>query len=725
MGHAADTLRGVCHTAKNAKCYFIAGNVFNMSDQPQLFPAIHTVPTYCQYAEGPCDQNFATAIKSHALFLYPTEPGTIAAAIESTVAGLNLVASDKRWLTWRHLAITGQIIFCEVCKALRFTSIAIADVTTLNFNVLFEIGFALGLGVPVLPIRDTSYVRDKKVFDELGILDTFGYLDFQNSQELQAGILDRQTISPLGLQRPPLNSAQPLYVVKSPVENDGMVKVMSIVKKSALKFRTFDAKEVTRISLHEAYKQVMSSRAVIFHLLSPERGQAVHNARCAFMAGIAMDSQRHVLMLQEGDAKHAIDFRDVVKPYTKASQILDLMTPLIASVIEEMQTSIFVPTTLRLKPLEKIDLGDLAAENEIKALEGYFVPTAQFQEVKRGHARLVVGRKGAGKTAIFYGVRSTYRPSRAHLVLDLKPEGHQFTKLRESVMKEMSEGVQQHLLTAFWNYLLVMELAHQVVHHETSFKYRDPKLREAFDNIVALYGEEEDTEQADFSERLLRLVGQIGERRKATAGTPSSTADITQLIHSKDIRKLNDALTEYFSLSRRDVWLLFDNLDKGWPVRAAQPEDILLLRCLLEATRKLQRQFESRSVELHSVVFIRNDIYEHLIMEPADRGKDTPVILDWNDPELFKDILRRRIGQSAGLPEMTFDELWALFFDLHVKGQSSFDYILSRTLMRPREVIRFVRECVNVAINRNRERVTEEDIQHAEMAYSEDALGTL
>ena len=692
------------------------------SIQLPLLLDITTPPSYCQYAEGICDQNFGTAIRSDALFLYGSEPEAIANPIESAVQHLRIIAGDKRWVTWKDLGVSGQIIFCEICKAIRFTRLVIADVTTLNFNLIFEIGFALGLGVPILPIRDTSYLRDKKVFDELGILDTFGYFDFQNSHELQAGILERQNIPALGLQRPSLNTAQPIYVVKSPIENDGMVKIMSIVKKSALKFRTFDSREVSRISLHEAYKQVMSSRALILHLLSQERDEVAHNARCAFMAGMGMAAQKHVLMLQEGETRQALDFRDVIKPYTKASQILDLMTPLMRGVIEELQINKFIPTTLPLKPLEKIDLGDLAAENEIRALETYFVPTAQFQEVKRGHARLVVGRKGAGKTAIFYGVRSTYRPSRSHLVLDLKPEGHQFTKLRESVMVGITEGVRQHVLTAFWNYLLLMELAHQIVHHETGIQYRDAKLKLAFENVVAAYGEDEGAEQADFSERLLKLVSQIEDRRKATLPLPSSTGEITQLIHIRDIRKLNDALTAYFSLTRRDIWLLFDNLDKGWPVRAARSEDILLLRCLLEATRKLQRQFESRAVELHAVVFIRNDIYEHLIMEPADRGKDTSVILDWNDPEVFQDILRRRIGQSTGLQDMSFDDLWALFFDLQVQGQSSFHYILGRTLMRPREVIRFVRECINVAINRNHDRVSENDILHAESSCSEDAL---
>lgn len=60
----------------------------------------------------------------------------------------------------------------------------------------------------------------------------------------------------------------------------------------------------------------------------------------------------------------------------------------------------------------------------------------------------MVGRKGAGKTPIFYGVRAAYKPSKSHLVLDLKPEGHQFTKLREVVLNELSPGLQQHVLTA-------------------------------------------------------------------------------------------------------------------------------------------------------------------------------------------------------------------------------------------------------------------------------------
>ena len=694
-----------------------------MTDNGQLLliPDSSLRPAFCQYAEGPCDQDFATALNSDSLFLYPSSPESVAHTIENAAQRLRQIAGDRRWNTWRNLNIPGQIIFCEVCKAIRFSKLVVADITTLNFNLLFEIGFALGVGVPIMPIRDTSNTRDAKDFEELGLFDTLGYFDYSNAGQLADAVLARGATVPMTLQKPGLNTEQPMYVVKAPVENDGMIKLMSVLKKSRLRFRTFDAKEVARISVHEAYKQTLSSRAVILHLLSPHtRGADVHNARCAFIAGLAMASDRRVVMIQQGDFYQPIDYRDVVVTYSRLAQLQELLIPILGDVIDEIQTTRFVPTALRLTPLQKIDLGDLAAENEIRALDSYFVPTAQYQEAKRGHARLVVGRKGSGKTALFYSLRSTFRPIRSNLVLDLKPEGHQLIKLREAVLANLPAGVQQHVLTAFWNYLLVMELAHQITHHEATFAYRDIRFQETFKRIAELYQDDDATEQGDFSERLLNLVNRIVDQHSHLQ-TLSTTAEITQLIHAKPIRELNDAIAEHLSLARRTVWLLFDNLDKGWPIQHVRAEDILLLRSLLEATRKLQRQYSSRNVDVASVVFIRNDIYQHLILEPADRGKETPAILDWNDAELLKDVVTRRIAQSTEV-ELNFDEIWATFFTPHVRGEDSFQYVLNRTQMRPREVLRFVRECIDTAINRRREKVSEEDILQAEKSYSADAL---
>jgi hypothetical protein len=217
-------------------------------------------------------------------------------------------------------------------------------------------------------------------------------------------------------------------------------------------------------------------------------------------------------------------------------------------------------------------------------------------------------------------------------------------------------------------------------------------------------------------------VDGIVRRRESLGKMATATSDVRALIYSRDIRSLNDSISRYLGASRKDViWLLFDNLDKGWPVLDVRPEDVAIIRSLLEATRKLQRQFANRAVELHSIVFLRNDIYDHLILDPADRGKENPVILDWNDAEALKEMLRRRIALSTELEE-SFEELWGLFFASHVLGEESFSYILSRTLMRPRELLHFVRECITVAINRGHDQVAEQDISYAEQSYSDDAL---
>lgn len=675
----------------------------------------------CEYAGGECDQNAsATVVSADGFVVYPSEPEFISSTIEQAVKSLKSNASDLVVNTWRSMHISGQIIFCEICKSLRASRAAIADVTTLNFNVLFEIGYALGLGLTVMPVRDTTVVRDTKDFDELGILDVLGYIDFQNSVDLAAALPEALRRARPVSTHVSVNFEQPLFFVKSHIHSEGVVKLLSALKKSGIKFRTFDPRETSRLSLHDALKQVNSSLGVVAHLVSQDRrGASAHNGRSALLCGLAMAAGKRVLMLQEGEFRQPIDYRDIIASYSDPAKVPSLVVPFIKRLVDALQPSRFVPTVLPLTPLEMIDLGDLAAENEISALRSYFVATAQYNEARRGHGRLVVGRKGAGKTAIFYSVRNAFWNSRSHLVLDLKPEGHQFTKLREAVLTPLSRGMQEHVLTAFWSYLLLMEIALKIVREEKQHASRNPERAALYEAVQKAAGIDLDFEQGDFSERLLTLVDSIVARRGCMEDI-LRTENVTELIYASDVRLLQETVAAFLQ-SKEGVWLLIDNLDKGWPVGGAQPEDILLLRCLLEATRKLQRQLERRDVEFRCIVFIRNDVFDHLLSGTPDKGKDTAILLQWTDAEAFKEVLRRRIVASTGHDDI-FERLWATYFDTHVRGEDSFTYMLSRTLLRPRDLLRFVRQCVNVAVNRGHPKVTEDDILTAEKAYSDDQL---
>ena len=166
--------------------------------------------------------------------------------------------------------------------------------------------------------------------------------------------------------------------------------------------------------------------------------------------------------------------------------------------------------------LSVLDLGDVAAENEIRGLRGYFVRTGRFQQVRRGHAQLVIGRKGAGKTAMFYGLREAVQRGKEVLVLDMKPEGHQFTRLREAVLSELTSGQQEYTIAAFWTYLLSAEVAHKILNFppELLAAERDPDRYRAYKALEDAYLAHGLASGDDFPQRLLRQIDRISEIRE-------------------------------------------------------------------------------------------------------------------------------------------------------------------------------------------------------------------
>ena len=684
-------------------------------------------PSFCQYTGGACDQSFHGLPDRAAFFIYPSTPPLLAQTVRDAVRSLQQYSAQDNWITWEDLPISGQIIFCQICKVMRSSRLVVANITTLNFNVLFEIGYALGLGKPVLPVRDTTYEKDKKLFDEIGVFDALGYSDFANSVDLAGIVRSRRGIQPVVQQTPDRNRAQPIFHLRAPVESNGSIRIFSELKKSSCPFRTFDPRETPRLSLHEAIKQVHSSTAVVAHLMDPERtGATAHNARCAFVCGLAMAAEKFVLMLQEGGVSHPIDYRDVVVPYEDTSVIPIAISKIVRATAELVYNAPIISTKRDEKLLEHLDLGDVAAENEIQALSSlYFIKTPQFIQARQGHARLVIGRKGAGKTALFYGLRKAVSGGRGKIILDLKPEGHQFVKLREVVLARLSEGVQQHTLTAFWQYLLVLEVARKVIEREALTAWRDPEALQDFNELKRQYeAHAADGMEGDFSERLMALVNRLVD---SVAGKPDESltaTSLTAMIYKGDISVLTEIVIKRQAASG-DLWVLFDNIDKGFPTHGLTKEDVLIVRGLLDASRKLQRELQKNKVDCNSVVFIRRDVYDLLVENTPDRGKESHVDLDWSDEELMKELILRRIQASA--PEMkgSFADVWNRLFDPHVGGESSFRYILHRTLLRPRDLLNFVRKAVQVAASRARDRVREEDICIAEGEYSEDMFNEL
>ena len=576
--------------------------------------------------------------------------------------------------------------------------------------------------MPVIPIRDTNFQADRRAFEELGLLDALGYVDFANSDELREKLLERLPGTALAPVPAHDFRESPIYVLKGPIETEGAIQMMSALKKSGIHFRTYDPVETPRLSLHEARRQIAGSRGVIANLLEPARAKAPqHNAQSALICGLALAQQKAVTMVQEGTIVQPVDYRDIVQTYTNPNNISGLLQPTLRRTLESLQ-EVSTGSGKQANLLQTIDLGDVAAENEISGLREYFVVTGQAIQAKQGHARLVVGRKGSGKTAVFYDVRNSIERGNDRLILDLKPEGHQFTKLRELVLDRLGPGMQEHTMVAFWNYILLGEIARKALDQDARVATRDPGRYEIYKRLSDIYLQHDPGGDFDFSQRLLMQVDRIS-RTLGSTPVDQVGARLTQAIYSGSFRELSEAVSDYLK-TKENVWLLVDNLDKGWPVRGTSPIDILIVRSLLNATRKLQHQLEANDVQFECLVFLRSDIYEHLLEDTPDKGKDTAIRLDWEDKEVFAEIVRRRL-QSSGELRGSFREIWPNICSPLIDGQDSFAYMLDRTLMRPRDLLQFLRSAMHIAMNRGHARIEEDDLIQAERSYSEDLLLTM
>jgi hypothetical protein len=652
---------------------------------------------------------------------YSSEPRDLGQGVESALKKLHSEAANLT--PWSELPIAGRFVATEVRKRISESDYLVADITTLNFNVAYEIGFAIGKRKGLLLVCHSAYASGLNI-EEFGIFDSLGYHQYENSDELANLLRSQSPGVPIESALSQLNNKAPVYLLEAKHKTDSVVRITSRVKKARLYFRSFDPSEHSRLSSFEAIRQVSQSYGVLVHLIpSSISDHSLHNLRAAFLAGLAEGMGKVLLVLQNGESPVPVDYRDLVTAFFHPEQIDEAIADFATRVTEALQSDATVllhePETL----LSRLTLGASSAENELRDLRSYYLEIDAFQRAKRGEVRLVVGRKGSGKTALFLQLRDHLRNNRRNVVLDLKPEGYKLRKFKEDVLGLLEGGTLEHTITAFWEYLLLLEICHKLIEKDRIPHTRDSKLYEPYRQLADVYAADEFVSEGDFSERMSLLMDRIRNDFRFKFGNEKrlTRAEITELLYRHDVAALRTAVERYIRF-KDALWLLFDNIDKGWPTHGLMPEDLVVIRTLIEATRKIEQHLMRRDVEAHTLVFLRNDVYELLIDETPDRGKETRVLLDWTDPDLLRELVRRRLIFNHLPEEGSFEELWRQVCVSHIGGEESSQYLIERSLLRPRALLDLISHCRSFAVNLGHQRIEKEDIEKGLKAYSTDLL---
>lgn len=374
-------------------------------------------------------------------FAYASTPPSIPETIKAAIQGINRsqVANIR---SWEDLEIGGKIIIGDICAAIDGADFFCADVTTINPNVMFELGYAIAQNKRIWLIRDESYADSRKEFEQLKVLTTVGYSPYENSEEIIKAFFAHkphtttnetifsQSVEPL--LAPTTTEARTLVYLKSRFDTEASVRITRVLQDTRLRLTIDDPRETSVRPLTWYGQKLYEGMAFVAHFLSAAReGHRLHNARYALVSGLARGFRLKALLLTEQDDLLApVDYRDAIRVYATPSEaarlIAEWVEPITAEHAQKSVTPKAYIDVARLATELKgfhLQLGEYVAENEASRLNEYFVETTAYTDVLNGTHTVFVGRKGTGKTANLLRAAAAIGGDVQNLVVLIKPPG--------------------------------------------------------------------------------------------------------------------------------------------------------------------------------------------------------------------------------------------------------------------------------------------------------------
>lgn len=384
-------------------------------------------------------------------------------------------------------------------------------------------------------------------------------------------------------------------------------------------------------------------------------------------------------------------------------------------------------------------------------LEDAFFNSSDYEIIasREDYRCFIVGRTGSGKSAALQRLEDQHD---AH-VIRINPEDLSLPYITDMGVIRYLDSLDVNLdlfWIALWKHVLLVEIIrhrYNVNTPETKQRFlgilRDKLSRQPGKTVALEYLDEfegrfwcETDERVreitdKFTSKFNAEVGLGGGISNAAAKAGGSTsseksseshterlARYQRVVNETQLAKLNTmigVLNDEILDSQHFTYLIIDDLDRDW-VDERLAND--LIRCLFRTVLDLQRV-----QNLKVLVALRTNIFQELDFGKRSGGQEEKfralvMRMSWtrHDLEQLLDERARVAGGKAGLHTRHVAE----FLPHANKTRDPLSYIFDRTLLRPRDAIAFVNECL--ALGAGRTRLSWLQIQTAERAYSNNRL---
>lgn len=503
---------------------------------------------------------------------YPSTPAARAETVEGvieTLSGSGVVSIRG----WKSLFAGGRPIINRIFEEIRDCKCFIADLTGLNPNVLFELGYAVAHRKRVWLLLDTAVEKAKLDLDRFQLFATVGYQGSSNSDKIVEGFFQDQPYADgtclfddlLDRAKTPIRPT--LIYLKAQTTTEASNRLTRKVVAGSIASIIDDPTEGANYPLSWYVNRVDSAAAVVCHMLSSDHTNwQLGNAKQAFVAGMAQGLGTPLLMLAHSPYSSPLDYRDLLRTHETAAQAETLFdewfAPLVESVRKlEANAEYYKDQEVARTTLERINLGEWIAENESEHLAEYFIPTASYNEALHANHSVFVGRKGTGKSATFYKLHDELSRDQRNHVCIIKPIAYELEGVLQLLSQTLASADSGYLIGSLWKFLINTELAKslytQINSRPVSFG-RNPNERDLIEFVeqnTSWVMPEFSIRQESAVNRLMALpaTGTVEVRRK----------NISEKLHG-DMLPRRKIVTGHLISGKNRIVILVDNLDKAW-----------------------------------------------------------------------------------------------------------------------------------------------------------------
>lgn len=396
---------------------------------------------------------------------------------------------------------------------------------------------------------------------------------------------------------------------------------------------------------------------------------------------------------------------------------------------------------------QDMKVGTPAAETD-NLLKEAFYDTGDLEAISDTSEpeSVIVGRTGSGKSALLMQLEQ----DRPGTTIRINPKATSLQYLAHStVLPKLQEiGVNLSLFYhKLWQHIIIVELLreHYDIKSEekqdnwlTSIMSRLGRQDASKAKALEYIGEWDNKFFAEPEERVKRVTHTFEDRVKATlegkaaafiegnlASELSEGAELEEKVRTKSqnvvqkiqIKRLEDMKSlveeEVLDDPQRPYYILVDDLDKYW-INEEFVYD--LIRTLLDVASDF-----AKMDNIKLVIALRRNIVRRIHEEHREPGrqrvKDNALFVEvsWEHNEL-EGMMDKRVrtlvkGYYGG--DVSLDEIVP---DHRIQGKRALDYMLERTLKRPRDFISYMNLCIREGVNRGS--ITWSIIRSVEGEYS-------